>query len=368
MDGIGTRVRNVPGWPFVLAWVAAFVVWNGSRGTWLALPGFVVWCVLTVVCLAVLVRWVLTARGWRRGVAIGLGLLIVAFFAQRLIDGTDDYEIERVIDRAAISTDPAACEETQTQAYMTQRTGVPPPFADDLCESYAGDPHRWEPSLLELDIDDDTAVATVRFRDGALGGSTVKEELVKEEGDWKLNRLLEFVNFDRVGFDFEYRRDLRAFGSSEAVVDCAMTALRSVPDEEIVRITLAGEVELYERIAVRCDRRAVELALLDTYESDEYWAGLPDATLACITRATRSATRAELMAMTRSPLEWDRVPLACDRAAYLGALGSALRDDGADEEAVECALGELRPLGDTGLIQRLYDDAAYAALLGDCDA
>jgi hypothetical protein len=354
---------NLPGWPFVLGWIAAFFAWGFTRGTPIVWLVFGVWCVLTLVTLAVFVRWAVRARGWRRVVAVGLGLLIVAFFAQRLIDDSDDYEIERAIETAATSTDPSDCRRTQTDTYLAQRWGTQAPFADDVCEGYAADAHEREPEVIDVEIDGDSAVATVAYLDGSFRDSTVELELVKDDGDWKLNRLLRFIEFDRAAADSEYRDAFLEFGSSQSAADCAVAALRDVPDAEIVRMTLAGETDLYEGVAVRCDRRGVERALIAPYR-DEVWGDLPAASRDCIERRITSAEARELGAMTTDPLGWDSVVVACDREGYLSALGDALDED---DGTVACAQDELRALGDPDLIRAVYDEEAVEDLIEGCE-
>ena len=46
-----------------------------------------------------------------------------------------------------------------------------------------------------MNVEDETATAEATIGGSALNGQTVEVELVKKDGDWKMNQFLQFTKF-----------------------------------------------------------------------------------------------------------------------------------------------------------------------------
>jgi hypothetical protein len=346
------------------------VVWNLSRGDWLAMPVFVVWCVLTLPVLAVFVRWAFRwtrVGGVKRAAAVVVVLLVVLFFGQRLIaPGSEEHQIEDAIEMAATSDDPDTCRELRTETFLQQSAGVPAPYSDDLCEIYAGESGADSVRVSEIRVDGDRATATVYYEGGDYDGSRFVEELVEEGADWKLNRTVE-VQLDRDGFDRGYRQDYLDFGSTERAADCAIEKAGALSDERIEEMLLSGNPRTYDLILVECDRRGAEAQTIESLVDPG--PALPRAAVACVRETLRGATDEQLARILGDPLSYGLVLADCDRESYIGGYYRRLvESDEFDSAVIDCTVEGLRALTSAALVRIGYDEAVYERLLEDCGA
>ena len=111
---------------------------------------------------------------------------------------SDEDKITETIQTSATANDPADCKALNTVAFNEQTAGGSGPEAVKACEDEAeddvGDPEEVEVSEVEVDGSDATAVAT--FVGGSFDGQEVEVALIEEDGDWKMDQLVRFVDFD----------------------------------------------------------------------------------------------------------------------------------------------------------------------------
>jgi hypothetical protein len=305
--------------------------------------------------------------GWLRWFAIVVGVLVVLFLVQRLVNpGDDESRIEAVIERASTSTDADYCDEDLTDLYLETTTGGEAPYADELCEIDAEIPGADSVEVSNVQVDGDVATASVEQMGGSFDGSTLIKELVKEDGDWKLNRILGFAGFDRERFDRAYREDYQAFGSSPRVIDCAMTRLARISDEEVQRMVLRKDAGEFPEIVVECDRAGIVSVYVDVYRDPEY-DDFPPESIRCAENRIRRASDAELVRLEADLIAFQRVLFDCDPDSFLAYARDGLSDDRLDADEAECVVDELRALPPDEAIRLGYDDGQYNALVEVCD-
>jgi hypothetical protein len=296
-------------------------------------------------------------------------LLIVAFFAQRLISPPgDESQIESVLETVATSEDPSYCTEDVTQAYLEQTTGAVAPFADELCASYAEGPGPDSVDVHTIEIDGNRATAIVDHRGGSFDGSSFLVELVEEDGDWKANRRLAFTSFDRKGFNSAYRQSFLDFGPPASAADCALATAGRFSDIQLQRIVLNGALEAFGRIAVDCDRPGTERAYLEGFREPEY-DDFPPRAIACVKAKMKSLSNGELAALGADPLGHPLLVFNCDPEASLANIRHQLEEEGdLAAETIACVLADFRDRPPGEVIRLTYDQDEYGDLVEACSS
>jgi hypothetical protein len=116
--------------------------------------------------------------------------------------GEED-EIRRVLTDAMTTNDPAVCTTTATQRFLEQNLDERGPEAAEACRTEALVSEvvfAEELEFGEIHVEAAKAEATFDATGGAADGSAVTVELLKDEGEWKLDRFTD-VQIDRDRFD-----------------------------------------------------------------------------------------------------------------------------------------------------------------------
>ncbi|HWT90893.1 MAG TPA: hypothetical protein VN179_07235 [Solirubrobacterales bacterium] len=173
---------------------------------------------------------------------------------------SDEDEVVDAIDYALTSTDPKACEEQMTQAFSEQTFRVEGASAVEMCEQNA----RAEESpndpveVTDVEIEGARATADVAFTgDGEISGQVLAMALVEEDGDWKLDEITGFAEFDR---DKLVEETVKGFESGESpagprVLDCIRETYRGMSRSEFEEIWFQGSAEAEIEILESCKRR-----------------------------------------------------------------------------------------------------------------
>lgn len=170
--------------------------------------------------------------------------------------GNEEDEIVEAIDYAFVSTDPDACTEQMTQAYSEQMFRHDGPEAVESCEQNArGEESPNDPvEVTKVKVDGSEATAAVGLTDdGDATGQTLAVALVEEDGDWKLDEITGFAEFDRRLWVEEQRKGFEGGHNviEPRAVDCMIEAFRKMSRREIEEMVLGGsaqrEIEIYER-------------------------------------------------------------------------------------------------------------------------
>lgn len=298
----------------------------------------------------------------------GVLLLVIALFVfQRLNAPSSETRIERTIGKVSTGADPAYCDELMTERYLEQTTGEEAPFADEACESEAGNGAADSVEVREVAVDGDRATATVTNSGGSLDGSVVVVQLLERGGQWKLDRIVRFDRFDRARFRGAYRRKLHELGFSARAANCILGRERRVPAGEIEREVLDPGDRIFAAIVVGCDRAQVEANLMSAVADPAL--GLPKHAIGCAKRRLATASNAELMRVQLKIPAYNELLLACDRDAFLAfhRRGLSRRGD-LGPAAVECVVEHLMGLSDRELIDLTYDEDRYEARIARCES
>jgi hypothetical protein len=176
--------------------------------------------------------WYEDEASWREltpesiAVAGSISLALALFGGWGAAQADDSDLIESAITRTFMESDPALCDEVYTQALIDQMhigTGV---VAQADCREDEAEPNPpgTDPdsvSISGLAIQGGEATATVAVLGGALDQARFRLQLVNDEGNWKLDRLLH-VDLDRAAFDRGLADRMRAEGLNAEEVSCAV--------------------------------------------------------------------------------------------------------------------------------------------------
>jgi copper chaperone CopZ len=192
-----------------------------------------------------------------------LVLVILGLFGALLVAGCgddddsgseeDQDEITAVIERSATGGDPAACVDTQTQAFTEQTTGETGQKAIESCERDIED-QADAVEVSEIEVDGDAATANVAFEGSFFDGQTIAVGLIKEGEAWKLNAANEFVGgFDREAFTTAFEAELAAAEDiPPGVSDCIQENILALSEEEIDQLFLESDSELESQVFEAC--------------------------------------------------------------------------------------------------------------------
>lgn len=150
----------------------------------------------------------------------------------------DDSAITAAITKAATSGDPAACTSVQTPAFNAQTSGGNgngDPTA--ACEKSAASTAAKTVDVTNIKVDGDKATADVAITGATLDGQTVAIALVKQGGQWKLDKVNSFVKFDRNKLIAAFGNQVTT-GAPAGVIACAKQHLAAATDAQLEAIIL----------------------------------------------------------------------------------------------------------------------------------
>jgi hypothetical protein len=160
--------------------------------------------------------------------------------------GGDEDDITAAIEQAATEDSAEKCTEAQTLAFTEQTEFEAGEAAVETCESNAGDGDIAGESVdvSNVEVDGDAATADVSFEGGGLGGQEIAVSLVKEDDQWKLDSLDEFISFDKAAFAEGLSASAEADGDiPPETLTCITDAVSAAPDEELQATYLSGDPE-----------------------------------------------------------------------------------------------------------------------------
>lgn len=149
-----------------------------------------------------------------------VAVLVVALASCGGGDSDEDKIIE-VIETSTLESDPSYCTELQTQTFTEQVEFTSGKDAIESCEEDARDETNDADSVevTEVRVENDTATANIAFTGSVFDGQTLIVSLVKQDDEWKLDRIEEFVGFDPEQF-------------AAAFVETASTGPDAIPPEQ----------------------------------------------------------------------------------------------------------------------------------------
>ena len=187
-----------------------------------------------------------------------LAVLIVPIFAFAACgeSSSDESQIEDVIESSGRSADPADCTKLMTRHLMEQVAQESGPDAERECKEEAENEEGFESvDISNIAVDGSRATAAVRMTGGGLDdGQTIELELVKDDGQWKMNEILRFVRLDKrrlvEGIEEESARPTSGFSPGFAA--CFAKAFEESSQEQIEIMLLSGTTDAIEEVAESC--------------------------------------------------------------------------------------------------------------------
>jgi len=170
--------------------------------------------------------------------------------------GDEEGAIVAAIEKSATTSDPSKCTEFQTQAFNEQEKATSGKEATEVCEEEAEQQESPAKSVdvSEVNIDGETATAEAAIGGSALDGQTVELELVKEDGDWKLNQFLQFTKFNAKRLAKSFEKE--ALASEELPKDlatCISAGIGKLEQKEAEAVAFSGDLTIIESIAGSCE-------------------------------------------------------------------------------------------------------------------
>lgn len=170
---------------------------------------------------------------------------------------SDEEEIEATIVTAVKGADPAACKELLSQTVAEQLTKSQGRVAIAKCEESAREDTAVRSlRVASIQIADETATAEVSFDGGTFDGQTVAMDLVEEDGQWKIDELTGFVDFDSAQLlstlkDIVFTPESQS-SEEEGEAECILEELAREPDSELEGLMLDPESEVLEDVFTIC--------------------------------------------------------------------------------------------------------------------
>jgi hypothetical protein len=170
-------------------------------------------------------------------------------------DESDEDKVVDVIETSVASDDPADCKELSTQAFLEQTELEQGPEAVKSCEASAkdtsDDPDSVEVS--EVEVDGSAATANAAFTGGGFDGQVVSLALVEEDGDWKLDEMTGFAEFDqeKLASAFEEVFEVEEDGNPQLGA-CFGETIRGLSKAQAEEILIGGSTRPAEEVAKGC--------------------------------------------------------------------------------------------------------------------
>ena len=169
---------------------------------------------------------------------------------------SDEDKIVDVIETSATSDDPASCTELITQTFLDQVEDGEGKAALKECEEDAEDTSDNPDSVevTEVEVDGTNATANAAFTGGGFDGQTLAIALVDEDGDWKLDEITGFAEFDQAALVQSFEDQL---AEEEGAIDpeigaCIIESLEELEQEEFEELLLGGSSEGFVELAEAC--------------------------------------------------------------------------------------------------------------------
>jgi hypothetical protein len=193
----------------------------------------------------------------KRSLMLGATALAVLAFAACGDDGNseDEDQITEAFEAVAVSGEPSACTEFQTQAFAEQTTDETGEAAIKQCEREAEDTVGEEIDVSNIEVDGDSATAEGAITGSFFDGQTIEVALVKEDGQWKLDEFSGFTEFDRDALLATFEEDIsNDENASPEAKECVTSQLEAQSDQQLEDFLVGTDPEGEQRIFGPCVR------------------------------------------------------------------------------------------------------------------
>ncbi|HEX3359393.1 MAG TPA: hypothetical protein VHS74_00235 [Solirubrobacterales bacterium] len=168
--------------------------------------------------------------------------------------GGEDAKVEEAIEESATSTDPSKCTALQTALFNETETDQKGAEATKACEEEAKENDTESVNVSHVSVNGEKATAEVEVEGSGLNGQGVELELVEEEGNWKLNKLLGFTNFDAAALGEALEEELgKQEGVDPKLAKCVSEGVAGISQSDAESMVFEKNLEPIEEIAKSCE-------------------------------------------------------------------------------------------------------------------
>lgn len=165
-------------------------------------------------------------------------------------------EITEVIEKSATTNDPKNCTELETLRFVEQNSGEQGKAAVKACEAEAESEEEEQAEkahVSNVSVNGEKATAQVKFEGGSLGSQTLEVALVEDEGQWKLDHIEGFADYEGKALEEEFRTQLEGESElSKEQADCIAEAIGGASKAEAEELFFSGSPEKVEKLAEGC--------------------------------------------------------------------------------------------------------------------
>lgn len=169
---------------------------------------------------------------------------------------SDEDKIVDAIETSATSDDPSSCTELVTQTFLDQIEDGEGQAALKECEEDAEDTSDNPDSVevTEVEVSGSEATANAAFTGGGFDGQTLTVALVDEDGDWKLDEITGFAEFDQAALvqSFEDQLAEEEGAIAPEIGSCIIESLEELEQDEFEELLLGGSSEGFVELAEAC--------------------------------------------------------------------------------------------------------------------
>jgi hypothetical protein len=191
-------------------------------------------------------------------ILVPLALLVLAALTITACGGgdSDEDKISEVIEKAATTTDPSNCTELETQRFAEQNNQQKGKAAIKACEeeAEAGEEQAEGAKVSNVSVNGEKATAEVEFEGGSLGSQALEVALVQQDGDWKLDQVEGFANYNgkALGDAFEKEFEENPEGLSKQQATCIAGKVAGSSQKEAEELFFSGSSEPIIKLAEGC--------------------------------------------------------------------------------------------------------------------
>ena len=183
-------------------------------------------------------------------ILVPLALLLAAALLTLTACGggsSDEDKITESIEKAATTSDPSTCTELETQRFVEQNSTEKGKAAVESCEKEAeeGEEQAESVEVSNVSVNGSKATAQAAFEGGSLGSQAIEVALVEEGGNWKLDYVEGFADYNgkALGEQFEEQFEEEPGELSPEQTKCIVGKISGLSKEEAEEAFFAGTAE-----------------------------------------------------------------------------------------------------------------------------
>jgi hypothetical protein len=196
----------------------------------------------------------------KKRMLVPLALLVLAALTLAACGGgggsSDEDQITEVIEKAATTSDPSNCTKLETLAFVEQNSEQKGKSAIKACEkeAEAGEEQAEGATVSNVKVNGEKATANVEFEGGPLGSQGLEMALVQEGGDWKVDQVEGFANYDgkALGEAFEKEFEENPEELTDEQASCIAGKVADAGQAEAEELFFSGSPDAIVKLAEGC--------------------------------------------------------------------------------------------------------------------